>query len=69
MPFIKRDEQGEVIAVSEKQAPDCKEELPKDDPAIAAFIARVGSTSSSSLDASDQDFVRVLEDVPNWMGV
>jgi hypothetical protein len=63
MPFVKRNEQGEVIAVSESKAPDYTEELSKDDPAVAAFIARVGSTSASSLDASDQDFVRVLEDV------
>jgi hypothetical protein len=63
MPFVKRDEQGAVVAVSQEPAPDCSEELPKDDPALAAFFARVGGSESSSLDASDQDLIRVLEDV------
>ena len=64
MPFVKRDEQGAVVAVSQELSSDCSEELPKDDPALAAFFARVGSSSdASSLDTSDQDLIRVLEDV------
>lgn len=63
MPFVKRDEQGAVTAVSEESGAGFTEELSKDDPAFAAFLARVGSSEASSLEATDQDFIRVLEDV------
>jgi hypothetical protein len=62
MPFVKRDEQGAVVAVSQESGPGFTEELPKDDPAIAAFIKGVGN-GASTLQASDLDLIRVLEDV------
>ncbi len=62
MPFVKRDAQGVVIAVSHEQGPGHGEELAKDDPAIAAFFAGL-ATGESPLEASDQDLIRVLEDV------
>lgn len=61
MPFVKRDAHGAVIAVSEKAGAGCKEELPKGDAAIAAFLDRVGE--ASPLETSDQDLIRVLEDL------
>ena len=42
---------------------DCTEELAADDSAVAVFLAGIGNTNASSLDATDQDFIRVLEDV------
>ncbi len=62
MPFVKRDEHGMVVAVSRESAAGCTEELAKDDPAMSAFLVEI-SSESSSLDASDQDLIRVLEDV------
>ena len=62
MPFVKRDVRGAVIAVSQESGDGCAEELPKDDPALAAFFAGITS-EASSLDATDQDLIRVLEDV------
>lgn len=62
MPFVKRDEHGRVIAVSQEPGPGCNEEVPKGDQAIAAFLARVGSVESP-LETSDQDLIRVLEDL------
>ena len=62
MPFVKRDEQGAVIAVSQESGPGFTEELSKDDPAIGAFINGVGG-DVSTLEASDLDLIRVVEDV------
>jgi hypothetical protein len=62
MPFVKRDAHGVVIAVSREPGAGYSEELPKDDPALAAFFSGIAS-EASSLDATDQDLVRVLEDV------
>ena len=62
MPFVKRDEQGAVVAVSETCGVDCVEELPADDEALMAFLQAVGG-QAATLAASDQDLIRVLEDV------
>ena len=62
MPFVKRDETGNLVAVSRESGAGFEEELAKDDPAVSAFFLGVGS-ETHSLDATDQDFVRVLEDV------
>ncbi len=62
MPFVKRDAHGVVVAVSQEPGSGCSEELSKDDPALAAFFARIAS-EASSLEATDQDLIRVLEDV------
>ena len=62
MPFVKRDEQGDVIAVSQESGPDFTEEVAKDDSAMIAFINDVGG-EGSILAASDLDLIRVVEDV------
>ena len=62
MPFVKRDEQGAVIAVSQDSGPGFTEELPGDDAAVAAFINNIGGELSKLAD-SDLDLIRVLEDV------
>ncbi|MDG1943796.1 MAG: hypothetical protein P8J17_05995 [Halioglobus sp.] len=62
MPFVKRDGVGNVIAISQEPGSGFDEELPNDDPAISAFLIDVGG-DSSSLSATDQDLVRVVEDV------
>jgi hypothetical protein len=61
MPFVKRDEQGRVIAVSLAPEPGCDEEMAWDSAALAAF--RLPAIPASTLDASDQGLVRVLEDL------
>ena len=62
MPFVKRDDSGKVTAVSQKPDLEFDEELSKDDPAVSAFLQGVGG-AADSLGASDQELVRVLEDV------
>ena len=62
MPFVKRNADGLVIAVSQAPGADYSEELASDDPALAVFFTGITSRASS-LEASDQDLIRVLEDV------
>ena len=62
MPFVKRDARGAVITVSQVPGASCTEELSRDDPALTAFFTGIAS-EASSLDATDQDLIRVLEDV------
>ena len=62
MPFVKRDEVGNFIAISQEPVSGFDEELPNDDPAIFAFLIDVGG-DSASLSATDQDLIRVVEDV------
>lgn len=62
MPFVKRDEQGRVVAISEASGAGFTEELPGDDPALTDFLVGVGG-DQSTLEASDLDLIRVLEDV------
>jgi hypothetical protein len=62
MPFVNRDAHGLVIAVSQESGAGFTEELSKDDPALARFFSGM-KAEASSLDATDQDLIRVLEDV------
>jgi hypothetical protein len=62
MPFVKRDEQGAVIALSQESGAGFSEELSQDDPAVTAFLNDVGG-QASTLEASDLDLIRVVEDV------
>lgn len=62
MPFVKRDEQGAIVAVSQDVGPGFEEELPADDMELSSYLAGLGG-NGSSLSSTDQDFVRVLEDV------
>jgi hypothetical protein len=61
MPFVKRDVQGAVIAVSQIQESGFDEELSTDSPELSDFMQTMDV--SSSIDATDQGFIRVLEDV------
>ena len=62
MPFVKRNEQGGIAAVSQTQESGFDEELAADNLELSAYLASMGQ-GASSLSATDQDFVRVLEDV------
>ncbi len=62
MPFVKRDDQGKIAAVSRERGPGFQEELAPDNLELSSFLGTLGD-GGTSLSASDQDFVRVLEDV------
>ena len=62
MPYVKRDPDGSIVAVSQSPTDGCSESLDPGDPQLRQFLSAV-SSGRSELQASDQDFVRVLEDV------
>jgi len=61
MPFVQRDSNHRIVAVS--QLPQAgMEAVVADDRELADFLAQL-SDDASRISATDQDFVRVLEDV------
>ena len=62
MPYVKRDAAGSIVAVSEAPDSGCPEPVAADDEQLQRFL-RALSGEASELQASDHDFVRVLEDV------
>ncbi len=61
MPYIKRGDDGSVVAVSLEQSAGFNEEMDSDSPELAAFFGHGGQ--GVALAGTDQDFIRVLEDV------
>ena len=68
MPFVQRDEHGEIIAVSEQGNSLIDEQVDDGDPALLRFLeTMLPEPSQDSLSATDQSFIRVLEDVVQLM--
>jgi hypothetical protein len=62
MPYIKRDETGLIVAVSEKAQPGFEEEVSSETQEVSDFLSSLQS-ANAALEETDQNFVRVLEDV------
>ena len=62
MPYVKRNPEAEIVAVSQAESDDFSEEVSVDDRQLVNFLAQM-NTVESSLDSTDQDFIRVLEDL------
>lgn len=67
MPYVIRDEDGQVVGVAEVPVDDDAEELPPDDPQVLALLSRACAIDTAGDDdafvASDLSFIRVLEDL------
>ncbi|MEW5728558.1 MAG: hypothetical protein AB1918_12090 [Pseudomonadota bacterium] len=67
MPYVIRDEDGRVAALSEVPLEEDAEHLEPDDPEILAFFTRVTDADMTiegdRFVASDLQFIRVIEDV------
>ena len=61
MPFVRRDSAGSIVAVSQVPG-EGLDLLAADDPELQQFLRGIGGYAEQ-LSATDQDFVRVLEDV------
>jgi hypothetical protein len=70
MPYVQRNESGEIIALW-KEPPEGEHEfVPASDPAIPAFLdtlVRPGDANGHFSLASDLQMVRVIEDVINLL--
>lgn len=67
MPYVIRDEDGNVVAVSEVELEEEAEELPADDSEVLGFLTRIAEVDltiqGDRFMASDLAFIRVIEDV------
>lgn len=67
MPYILRDEDGAVVALSEMPLSDAAEEVEPDHPEVLDFVGRVVALREEGVGdpflAADLDFVRVAEDL------
>ncbi len=62
MPFVKRNNHGEIAAVSRLADDGFDEEVAQGDAQLVQFMAGL-KAAESVLDSTDQDFIRVLEDL------
>lgn len=60
MPFVRRNPQGDIVAILRDREPDAEEEMSNDHPDLLRFLGRDPGESFTALDA---DFIRVLEDL------
>ena len=67
MPYVLRDDDGAVVALSEVPLSDPAEELEPDHPDVLDFVGRVVALREEGVGdpflAADLDFVRVAEDL------
>ena len=62
MPFIKRDEEGNIIAVGQRRDDYFSEEIDQHDMQLRTFLFSV-SQQRSLMGETDVDFIRVVEDL------
>ncbi|MDG2412377.1 MAG: hypothetical protein P8M21_11060 [Halioglobus sp.] len=62
MPYVKRSDSGEIIAISQQRTEGFDEEVSANSAELGAFFQAMGH-DDASLSATDKDFIRVLEDV------
>jgi hypothetical protein len=61
MPYVQRDSDQQICAISRSAQPGFEEQLADDDPQLRSFLATVAA--DSPLARTDLEFVRVLEDL------
>lgn len=64
MPFVKRNQDGEIEAISQQQDELFSEEISNDDKELQQFLSQIGQETFTQ---SDLDFVRVVEDLINLL--
>lgn len=69
MPYVARNDQGQIIEVAERKTQVAREQVALDDPDLVAYLAGGidgnGTTANirAALEASDLELIRVIEDV------
>lgn len=64
MPYIKRDDNGRIVALLNQAQPDCTEQLPSHHKEVAEFLANEENSSVlKALENSDREIARVTEDL------
>ncbi len=65
MPYILRNEDGNIVSIHGASTPEVREELAPEDPELRAFLGQNEAKTKAHRDLqdSDLDFVRILEDL------
>lgn len=63
MPYIKRDNTGQITMVSDEAGLDTSEEIGSDSPELRAFVEQLTQSNSDVFETSDMKLIRVIEDV------
>lgn len=65
MPYVARDDHGQITDVQERETEMAYEQVALDDPELVSFLNNgLGETQiRAELEASDMEFIRVIEDV------
>jgi hypothetical protein len=62
MPYVGRDERGNIITVSTQSSPQANEFIAAETDELRRYLAQL-SPRSDDLARSDQDLIRVVEDI------
>lgn len=65
--YVKRNPDGELVAISKQASPDFSEQLADDSNELLQFIHSEKSVEQLALEQTDQTMARVLEDVVNLL--
>lgn len=65
--YVKRNDQGEIIALSKVPDNNFSEQLPDNTPELVQFIQGGKPAEQLALEQTDQTMARVLEDVVNLL--
>lgn len=68
--FVKRNSIGKIVAISIEKSVECNEPLTLDSKELQHFLQSVNTDNNDlkeTLQASDEDFIRVLEDLINLL--
>jgi hypothetical protein len=69
MPYVARDDQGQIIDAQERETASVHEQVALDDPELVSYLNGRSDDSGApadiraELEASDLEFIRVIEDV------
>lgn len=65
--YVKRDDNGKIVALSVSQSEDISEPVATDSAELALFLEEQGTSLQQSLAESDLQMARVLEDTINLL--
>jgi len=69
MPYVARNDQGQIIEIAERATQSAREQVALDDPGLIAYLTSridgdgTGADIRAALEASDLELIRVIEDV------
>ena len=63
MPFVKRGDEGRVVAIFREIADDAEEYLPPNHPDVLGFVRETTDADKPSMLQSDLEMIRVYEDL------